>query len=222
MTKGNGKPLSPAEEALRQAIIKDKVNKAISAAKGNIPQGLEGIIASLNRPAQVNWKQQLRNLIASSRCITTRPNRMKVHRRFELDQPGKTKKRKLVLGVCTDSSGSVSDAAYAEFLNEIHSIAKNTTITSLVHADCVVQKVDIIKGGKPKGDVLKKRHGSGGTAYGPAIEHCMKLGCDAIAYMGDGDASDVPKDPKVPFIWVLVGNSPPPASFGRVIRINEG
>ncbi len=217
----DGSPISEAADSLRKAIIKDKVNKAISAAKGNIPQGLESVIANLNKAAQVNWRQQLRNLVASARSVTTKSNRMKVHRRFELDQPGKKKDRKLVLGVCTDSSGSVSDAAYSAFLNEIYSIAKSTTITYLVHADCEVQKVDIIKGGKAKGDVLKKRHGSGGTMYGPAIEHCTKLGCDAIIYFGDFDCADTPKNPNVPFIWVGVGSQPAPANFGKVLRINE-
>jgi len=219
---GNSSPINEAADSLRKAIIKDKANKAISAAKGNIPQGLESVISNLNKAAQVNWRQQLRNLVASARSVTTKSSRMKVHRRFELDQPGKKKDRKLVLGVCTDSSGSVSDSAYAAFLNEIYSIAKSTTVTYLVHADCVVQKVDIIKGGKAKGDVLKKRHGSGGTAYQPAITKCMELNCDAIIYFGDFDCADTPKNPNVPFIWVGVGNQAAPASFGKVLRINEG
>lgn len=219
-TDADGNPIDGAtNEAVNRAIIRDKVNKAVKTSAGNIPEGLESIISAMNQGPKVNWKQQLRNLVASSRCVQTKSSRMKTHRRFELEQPGKKKKRKLVLGVCADSSGSVSDESYSIFLNEIKSIAKSTTKTYLIHADCVVQKIDTIKEGKAKGDVLKKRHGCGGTAYSPAIEKCMQLGCDAIIYFGDADASDVPKNPGVPFIWVIVGSQEPPGNFGRVIRI---
>jgi predicted metal-dependent peptidase len=210
---------SDSDRAIDRATIRDKIGQATKASAGKIPEELSSFIASYNQPALVNWKQQLRNLISSARCTTTKPTMMKTHRRFDLDQPGRKKNRKLVLGVCTDSSGSISDESYSMFMNEIVSIAKNTTVTYLVHADCVVQKVDVIKGGKASGDVLKKRHGNGGTAYSPAIEECVKRKCDAIVYFGDFDCSDIPKNPGVPFIWVGVGNQSPPANFGRVIRI---
>ena len=207
------------DEKLHDAIIKDRMNKAIKASAGKIPQELESYIAKINQPAVVNWKQQLRNIISSSRSIATKPSRMKTHRRFDLEQPGKKKKRELVLGVCLDSSGSVSDDSYMEFMREVHSISKNTTITYLIHADCEVQKVDIIKGGKPKSGVLSKRHGHGGTAYQPGIDECMNRECDAIIFFGDFDCADTPVDPGIPFVWVGVGNSPAPGNFGRVIRI---
>jgi predicted metal-dependent peptidase len=213
-----GEP-SELEMALNKASVRDAANKAMTAAAGKVPSGLESVLASLNKTAQLPWKQILRNFVAKARDFRTKPTRLKPHRRFELDQPGKKKLKKLVLGVCTDSSGSVSDESYAAFMQEIATIAKSTTITYLVHADCVVQKVDVIKGGKAKPEVLSKRHGNGGTAYSPAIEHCKKLGCDAIIYFGDFDCADKPTNPGVPFLWVGVGNQPAPADFGRVLRL---
>jgi predicted metal-dependent peptidase len=204
---------------LDRVIIKDKVNQAIKASGGLVPNGLESIIGNLNKPATISWKQLLRNFVSSARDVQTKSTRLKTHRRFELDQPGKKKKRNLILGVCTDSSGSISDEAYSSFLNEISSIAKNTTITYLVHADSEVQKVDVIKGGKAKPGVLTKRFGSGGTAYQPAIDECVKRKCDAIIYFGDFDCADTPTNPGIPFIWVGVGSQNPPGDFGKVIRL---
>jgi predicted metal-dependent peptidase len=210
---------TPEEEAMRKATVKDAAAKAWSASAGNVPEALSGIIAKMNAPAQLPWKQVLRNFVANARVVLTKPSRLKPHRRFELDQPGRKKLRKLILGVCVDSSGSVSDEAYAKFMNEIASLSKNTSITYLVHADCEVQRVSVIKGGKPKKGELSERHGNGGTAYQPAINECLKRDCDAIIYFGDMDAADKPKNPGVPFIWVRVGNSTPPGAFGKILDL---
>lgn len=217
--ENNGKELSETEKAINRVSVKDLTNKSLKAAAGKIPDGLVNVLAAMNKPAQLPWKQILRNFISSARCFQTKNTKMRVHRRFELEQPGKKKLKKLILGVCTDSSGSVSNESYEKFMHEIASIAKNTTITYLVHADCEVQKVDKITGGKAKGDVLKKRHGSGGTAYQPAIDECLRLKCDAIIYFGDMDAADTPNNPGKPFLWVRVGNSEPPGKFGKVLDI---
>lgn len=220
MQEGDGEP-EPGEfgKEQRRMAVKDLAGKAMQAAAGNVPDGMSGILGALNKEAKIPWKQQLRNFVSSARSTKNRNTRMKPNRRFELEQPGRKKIRELVLGVCTDSSGSVSDEAYASFMTEISSIIKTTKITYLIQADCVVQKIDVIKDGKAKAGVLTTRYGNGGTAYQPAISKCMELGVDAIVFMGDADSADVPRNPGVPFIWVIVGNSPPPGDFGRVIRL---
>jgi hypothetical protein len=48
----------------------------------------------------------------------------------------------------------------------------------------------------------------------------MKHNVTAIAYLGDFDSSDIPVNPGVPFLWVGVGNQPPPGNFGKVLRIS--
>lgn len=210
---------SDAEDAINKAAVKDMASKALAASAGKVPEAIARILDTLNKKAQLPWSQILRNFVANARTTETKTTRNKPHRRFDLAQPGRKKLKKLVLGVCTDSSGSVSDESYAKFMSEIHNIAKHTTITYLVHADCVVQKVDVIKGGKPKPRVLTERHGGGGTAYGPAIAECQNKHCDAIIYFGDFDCADKPQNPGVPFLWVGVGNQDPPASFGKVLRL---
>lgn len=211
--------LPPAEAELQKAVIKNAIQKAMQASCGAAPSSLQRLFADFNKPAQLPWKQILRNFIANARSVSTIPTRLKPHRRFDFDQPGKKKLRKLVLGVCVDESGSVSDESFVKFMNEIKTVAKSTTVTYIVHADSEVHKVDTIKDGKAKSGVLGVRHATGGTMYAPAINECIKKGCDAILYFGDMDSSDTPKNPGVPFLWVRVGSSEPPGKFGRILDL---
>lgn len=214
--EGEGAPMS-AEEA--KAVVKDAVSKAVKTSKGKIPGELATILNKLNEAASVNWKQQLRNIVCNVKSPLNKNTRLKPNRRYDLDQPGKKKIKTLVLGVCCDSSGSVSDEQYAMFMREIRSLANNTAITYMVQADCAISKVDIIKNGKASESILSSRHGGGGTAYQPAIDYCMERGCDAIIYFGDMDSADNPKNPGVPFIWARVGSSKPPGEFGKIVDV---
>lgn len=203
----------------RKLAVKEAAGKALGAAAGKVPEGLASILGALNKAAKIPWKQQLRNFVSSARSAKNKSTRQRPNRRFELEHPGRKKIRELVLAVCIDESGSMSDPSVAECFNEIMTMAKSTKVTYVIHADCVVSKVDTIKDGKVKGDVLKTRHASGGTMYQPAIDKAMELKADAIIYMGDFDCADIPKNPGVPFIWVGIGNQAAPGNFGRVLRL---
>ena len=131
---------------------------------------------------------------------------------------GRKKKRTFKLGVCVDSSGSVSDKELSLFFNEIEDIAKQCQNVTIVEADCAVSNVQIITSGKK---IVRKRTCGGGTAYTPAIEECLKHDVDAIIFFGDMDAADSPNEPKIPVLWIAVGDSEPPAKFGKVIRLGK-
>jgi predicted metal-dependent peptidase len=197
-------------------VLQDAIGKSIKDACGNIPDVVSKIFDSMRSESKVPWQQVLANFVARSSSNTTQSTRKRSNRRFGIDQPGKKKKRELTLGVCVDSSGSVSDESYEKFLNEIIRITKFCQKVYFVEADCVVQNVDILK--KNTKNHLK-RNGNGGTAYQPAIDKCVELNCDAIVYFGDFDTSDTPTNPGRPFLWVGVGNSPKPGNFGGEIRL---
>ena len=216
---------------LARAAVKDAAKKAAKASAGKVPSGLEKEIFGDDSP-QLSWKQLLRNFVMTKISVTTRRTFKKVSRKnvgryiqgvyngvkgAPLPIPGRKREKTLTLGVCVDSSGSVSDEQFKAFMAEIASITKNIDNAWLIDADCEVQSVQKI--GK-KNKLKKKRTGGGGTAYQPAINKCLELKCDAIIYFGDFDSSDVPTNPRVPFLWVGVGNQEPPGKFGRVVRIS--
>lgn len=207
---GDGKPFQT------KAALKAAIDRAMKSTKGNVPNAVLKAYDSLNANHKVPWQQVLSNFVARATSNTTRASRKKTNRRFGLEQPGKVKKRELTLGVCVDSSGSISDEDFQQFLTEISRVSKLCQKVILIDADCEVQNIDVIKKNKP---LKLERHGYGGTAYQPAISKCLEYKADAIVYFGDGGASDIPENPGIPFLWVLVGNDNPPANFGGVIRI---
>jgi predicted metal-dependent peptidase len=172
-------------------------------------------VTEMNK-SQVNWKQQLRqffvNTLNSSR-IATRKRR---NRRYGIIQPGFKKKPELHLGLCVDTSGSISDKELSTFWGEIASIHGHGVSITIIEADCVVQNVYEFD---PKKTPEFK--GRGGTAYSPAIQKAIELKVDGIIYCGDFDSADTPENPKKPFLWVGVRNSPPPATFGKVIYLEN-
>lgn len=211
---GNQPAISEGEA---KAIIRAHMDKAVKQAKGLAPSHVMKVLDALSNDAKLPWQQILANFVARTTKTTTKPTRKRPNRRFGLSQPGKNKKRELTLGVCADSSGSVSDEAYTSFLTEIQRISKHCEVY-LIDADCVVQNVKKIK---KNSKIENKRFGGGGTAYQPAITACMERHCDAVVYFGDGDTADVPKDPGVPVLWVFVGgNKERPGNFGALVELS--
>lgn len=208
---------SELDKQIKKGTVQKAADAAVKAAAGNVPEGLQKVLDGLRDKPLVNWKQQLRNFVASAISSKTKHTRKKTHRRFEIDQPGKRKKRELKLAVCVDSSGSVSDAQFAAFINEIVSVSKNCAEANLIYADCEVQKVVNLKGGKAPPN---ERYGNGGTAYEPAIRKAVELGSNAIIYFGDMDTADTPKNPGLPVLWVTCGSEVRPGDFGRMLKID--
>lgn len=202
-------------EAINKASVKGIAEKAVHQAAGNAPLAVVEALA-MGGGAKLPWKQILRNFVLSRVSNRTLSTQKKVNRRFTLPVPGKKKKRTMTLGVCTDSSGSVSDEQYISFMQEIKSLAKQVELTWLIQADYDVQKVEKLTS---KTKLSCVRVGYGGTAYQPAIDKCKELGCNVIIYFGDFDCADTPVNPKIPFLWVGVGSQQPPGDFGKVIRL---
>lgn len=201
-----------------QAAVFNVMRRAANASAGNVPDPLVKALGAMMKDAQIPWRQVLSNFIARAVSSSTQNTRKRINRRFELDAPGKKKKRELTLGLCIDSSGSVSDDMFASLMSEVMHIIPNSALSYLIQADCEVHKIEVIRKGKKP---ALERAGNGGTAYQPAIDACMQRKCDAIIYLGDMDCADTPVDPGIPFLWVSVGgNMKAPGSFGHVIGIS--
>jgi predicted metal-dependent peptidase len=208
---------SDGNEEMLKEVAKDAVNNAVKQAGGigNVPGDIASLINEMNK-SQVNWKQQLRQFYVNSLKSQRMSTRKRRNRRYGILQPGVKKKPELHLGLCVDTSGSVSDAELAMFWAEMSAIHGCGVKVTVIEADCSVQNVYEFN---PKKTPDFK--GRGGTAYNPAIKKAVELKVDGILYCGDFDASDKPENPKKPFLWVGVRKSPPPADFGKVIYLEE-
>lgn len=201
----------------QKEVIKGAVNEAVkkSGGIGNVSGDIASIVSKLNE-SQVNWRQQLRQFFVNTQKSTKMATRKKRNRRYGILQPGVKRKPELHLGLCVDTSGSVSDKELAMFWTEMEAIHKCGVRLTVIEADCEVKNVYDFDPKKPP-----EFRGRSGTAYSPAIEMAKSLKVDGICYCGDFDTADKPVDPKLPFLWVGVRNSPPPAKFGKVIYIKE-
>jgi predicted metal-dependent peptidase len=205
---------STDNQEVAKGIIQQAANQAASATgAGNMPEGMLRAISNLNK-ATVNWKRELRQFATNALRFDFERTRNRRNRRYGIVQPGRRKRPKLKIAACNDSSGSVSDEAFAQYFAELGEIAKMDVEVTVIDADCVVQNVYDFDPKKPV-----TRTGYGGTAYQPAIDKAMELNVDAIVYFGDMDSADKPTDPGVPFLWAVVGPQNPPGDFGKTVRV---
>lgn len=207
---------STQSKEVAEGIVRDTANKAQNATGiGNMPADMLREIANMNK-ASVNWKRELRQFFASALNYDFQKTRNRRNRRYGVIQPGRKKKPQLSIAICVDSSGSVSDASFSQFFAEIGEISDMGVDITIIEADAIVQAEYKFEKRKPV-----ERKGAGGTYYTAPIERAKELNVDGIIFLGDGDSSDTPPNPKIPFLWALVGNSPAPGPFGKVIRVIE-
>lgn len=208
---------STGNEEMQKEVAKQAVNESVKSCGGigNVPGEIAALVAELNK-SQVNWKQQLRQFFVSTLKSTRIATRKRRNRRYGILQPGHKKKPELHLGLCVDTSGSVSDKELAMFWEEMKAIYACGVKITIIEADCVVQNVYDFEANK-----TPDFKGRGGTSYNPAIKKAVELKVDGILYCGDFDTADTPENPKKPFLWIGVRNSPPPADFGKVIYLEN-
>lgn len=207
---------SDGNEELAKAVVQEAANKAAEQTGiGNLPSHISSILNELNKSV-VNWKRQMQQFAVRTLKFEHERTRTRRNRRFGTIQQGKRKEPKVKLAVCVDSSGSVSEESFTQFFAEVAAISALGIEITIIDADCSVAAVYKYDKKKPA-----KRYGNGGTAYSPAIKKAKELKVDGIIYFGDMDAADKPVDPKLPFLWAIVGQQNPPASFGKAIRVTE-
>lgn len=208
---------SEGSEEMQKEVAKQAINQSVKDAGGigSIPGDIAAMVNEMNK-SQVNWRQQLRQFYVATLKSTRMPTRKRRNRRYGILQPGNKKKPELHLALCVDTSGSVSDEELAMFWGEMQAISSLGVKITIIEADCTVQNVYDFEPKK-----TPSFSGRGGTAYTPAIEKAIELKADGIIYCGDFDTADTPEDPRKPFLWVGVRNSPPPATFGRVVYLER-
>jgi predicted metal-dependent peptidase len=206
---------SEGNEEMQKEVAKDAVNNAVKNAGGigNVPGDIAALVNKMNKSV-VNWKQQLRQFYVNTLKSTRMATRKRRNRRYGILQPGVKKKPELHLGLCVDTSGSVSDEELAQFWAEMDTISSCGAKITIIEADAQVQNVYEFEKGK-----TPSFKGRGGTYYGVAIQKAVELKVDGIVYLGDGDCADTPEDPKKPFLWAFVRGKTKPAEFGKLIEI---
>ncbi len=184
-------------------IVREAYNYARN--QGNVPLGMERLFSNLLNPV-MNWKDILRKYIVSvvpHDFTYTYPSKKTYSTGFYMP---KVLREFVDIVIAVDSSGSIRDDEYAEFLSEIYGMVRqfeNLRATLLV-CDCEIQTVEEIDQSFDPYSITGR--GYGGTSSLPVykwIEDNKNNNVKLLVYFSDGWI-DVPQDEK-PFhtLWII-------------------
>ena len=126
------------------------------------------------------------------------------------------------LAVCVDTSSSVTDAQFNDFITKIYEIQKTMhpqKITVMAFNTAFVSEQVLKDGDNPFTALVFK--GRGGTRIRPAHEWIAKNKPTVALIFTDGEFTEVEPDNKsIPLIWLIYNNPKWQSQFGRTIHYN--
>lgn len=212
--KGDSKDC--AKEVVKQAV-KQAVDEA-ERHQGHTPAGLDDYIKELLKPPVIPWQQVLRKFVALSVKAGHKLSWKKPNRRYGEEQKGHLPSRKLALTLVIDTSGSIGDNDFQDFLAEIRAI-QNSYKSDITILECDAEVQKEYKLSKYK-KVDTKFKGRGGTSFQPPFIYVKekRIKTDALIYFTDMYGDFPPKKPNYPVMWVSVTEIDK-APFGLVLSI---
>ena len=195
--------------------------KAAQAAKsqGKFPAGLERLMKLL-RP-KVNWKTQLQTFVdsyAKSDYNMRIPNRRCAARGVWM--PSLNIPELGEIAVAIDSSGSVDEKQFSQFMSELQSI--RDTYECTIHAFICDAEIGTYRIIMPEDELKLKLVGGGGTDFRPVFtkidKDCLNIKC--LVYLTDCQGSFPGKQPNYPVLWIVTtdGTHPP---WGTEVRLTD-
>jgi len=216
-----------ANSHLAKEVIKQAVKEAYENTKksrGVVPGYLEEKINQLLAPPTISWNRILRQYVASSIKYSNKRTWKRPNRRlpsFE-ELKGKTSNKTVRLLLAIDTSGSVDNKDFNDFLNEIRGIMNIYKLD----IDAIQCDVEITSKEKFKrySNLKVKFKGRGGTSYKPVFDYLKKnKQYDLLIYFTDLYCDFERCNAVIPVIWVCtkqgnIENKPP---FGRLVQIGK-
>jgi len=221
----HSKWIKASNKNIYKEVIKRVVSRAYGQAKkrGYLSGNLEEIIKDLLEPPTISWRELLRQYIAQSVKVGHKSTWKKLNRRFHHLEciKGKTSDRTVKILVAFDTSGSIDNSDFKDFLAEIKGL--------LSVYKCIIDYIECDTEIKAKGRIhpWSKLHinfkGRGGTDYKPVFKYFNKINHDLLIFFTDlyCDYKNCKTNKDV--IWVVTknyneNNKPP---FGRLVEIKK-
>lgn len=221
-TKGDGTPLSEADQKALESDISVRVLEAHTSAQkaGRVPAGIDGLVTKLLEP-KVDWVEHLRRFVGGQRpddFSMRRPHRQMLGS-FGMFLPSVERFGAGNIVVINDSSGScVRDAP--KFFTEINAVSEDYSPDSItvITFDTVVQDVAEYTAGETIEGLSTK--GGGGTNIVPAFDYIEEHGInpDAVIVFTDLYLWEWPEEPDYPVLWITTGRTDAP--FGEVASMH--
>lgn len=211
-------------------------SKRVKAAAGQDPSGiLKQLLGDLPK-TNINWKKQLRNLIATRllpnpKTDWKRPSRRTLSGDIDYFMPSRGRERGVKNIVCFhDASGSCwDDETVKAFLSNVESIQqKMKADLYYITFDSIIEEVNLVKfDDQPLSKKIINNKfnikGGGGTSFQPCIEWLneSQKPADVAIIFTDGYAPMPSIKPKCPFIWAVVNNENFVQPFGKLVIIED-
>lgn len=165
--------LSPAERELLTDQFDRIVKQAVTQSQktcGTIPSYLSQYVASLfeEKQPQYNWKKLLKNNIGTQLTTRFKHSYKRESKRFEESRGIKLTRSANVL-VAIDTSGSISQQDYDDFITELIGINKTDVNIKLITCDTEIK--DVIDISNHSEITLT---GGGGTLFEPVFDYYLK------------------------------------------------
>jgi predicted metal-dependent peptidase len=209
------------EDHIKDVLIRARIQSITSEDKpGTIPGSIEIFLNKLLTP-KLPWHRILLKFLmsfAKSDYSWKRPNR----RYFPTDiLPSMYSISLIDLAAFTDTSGSVSDQDFLQYVTEVHSMLRMMKPKKLIFGqfDTSIKSVDEIRDVM---DLMKvKFTGRGGTDIEPVMKWAVENKPQLLLVFTDGEFTrpvTVPNPRHTTVIWVIHNNPTWTAPFGKVIH----
>ena len=202
------------DEILVRAAIQSKARKE---GPGSIPGDIQIYLHNLLNP-KLPWNQILQRYLkqATKEDYSFR----KPNRRYfpKLILPSLYSQKVEDLAIAIDTSGSITDEQFHQFISETHSLLRmmKPQKLSLIQFDTSIKSVDTIKNIH---DLMQvKFSGRGGTLIAPVLEWANENKPKVLLVFSDGEFYWPGIETKVNTIWLIHGEHPFAPPFGKTIN----
>ena len=222
-----------ARMAAKLARESQSGNAIASKLPGTVPGEWEALLEAIGVIVRLDWRQTLQRLLdrlVPSDYTWRRPSRRS--QALGVTLPGMLK-RAWKLAIILDTSGSIEDEEYREFMGAVYTLLLDKPVETVVvvEADVKVQKMSVYTDPPPPSVVkwLARRRGFGGTNFAIPVREVLEKhpDLDLIIYFTDGYGEYPASQPAVPIVWVISKHGVKPCSpfwppFGYVILMRDG
>jgi predicted metal-dependent peptidase len=204
---------------LSEEVVRGMVREAWQKCDGVVPGELQTLVSGYLQPAQLPWRQILRQFVATAGRIGRQGTWQRENRRFAHTTPGSRKRHRLNLLIGIDVSDSTNVPELREaFARELLQVARGRDATiTVLYANSWIQRIGSFRG---NAFAPASYHGGGFTDLRPVFEYArtMQPRPAAIIYLTDG-VGPAPEQMEFPTLWVLTKDGEQPVPWGVELRL---
>lgn len=213
--------LQQLEQQITNILSKATLQMDMTGQANSVPTDIRRMLERLNKP-KINWKVLLRRFLFeldTADYSWNRPRKRLLQQGFYLPKIQAMNIGKLAFAI--DTSGSIKEKDFNQFIAEIRAIFNQTKPKSihLIQFDDKVQYSQQINNLKELMQVPFT--GNGGTIINTAIKEFMTTDSKALFVITDGYFWDTPINPNKPVYWIIYNNPKFTAPYGKTIHIGN-